>query len=98
MREIGAYTVTMDERRSSSADHDGPSLGPRIHISDNGDQAESAVEVSTDCANGVDPLPASANDNTTSHLHIPLDVKGFFVYQLEFIAVSLSSVSFQNLL
>jgi len=82
---------------SPSADHDEPSLAPRIHISDGEQQAGSAVDVSADSGSGTAALPAS-DDNTTSRLHVPLDVKGFIIYQLEFSEVCLSSVLFQKLL
>ena len=69
----------MDDERPSSDDHQGPSVGPRIQISD--DQRQTvAVEVDktadSDSIAAQQPVIDNDNDNANTRLHVPVSVKG----------------------
>ena len=63
----------MENERSSSPDHEQPSLGPRIAISD--EERQTAVDRS-DSDSVASQRSVTENDNDVSHLHVPVSVKG----------------------
>jgi len=70
----------MEDERSPSEDHHGPSVGPRIQISDEQQQSEPvAVDETTESDIIAAQQPTAADndaDNTDTHLHVPTSVKG----------------------
>ena len=60
----------MEDGRSSSEDHQGPSVGPRIQISDEQQQSEPvAVDETTESDSVAAQQPAADNDTDNTDTH-----------------------------